>query len=123
MVEIGLIDPLSEAFLPNFVHRLNQQSSGFKFSAYSFGPVIMRYLYHFDKPEEALKMLRNPSTVAIFHQYVSYQIAMDLMMKHKMYDAVMETFSICRDRCKKSDRYPQNCFVLATNALYCQVIL
>jgi len=120
MIHLATDSPEDLELLNGMTERLNQQSSGFKFSAYSFGPVIMRYLYHFDKPEEALKMLRNPSTVAIFHQYVSYQIAMDLMMKHKMYDAVMETFSICRDRCKKSDRYPQNCFVLATNALYCQ---
>lgn len=65
-----------------------------------------------------LAMLRNPKTVTMFDQFMSYQIAMDLLLRNKMYNEVMEVFAISQERSIQDNKFPKNCFILAMAALY-----
>jgi hypothetical protein len=46
------------------------QNSGAKFAPFSFGPVVMRFLYLTDQPLEAVKMLKNPNLIELFDQFI-----------------------------------------------------
>ena len=84
----------------------------------------MRLMYHVDSPQEVLKVLKNPDTVAVFDQFVSYQIGMDLLLKHKMYEEVLEVFDICLSRnIKGGSEMPRNPVVLAFCAAYNMVMM
>lgn len=77
----------------------------------------MRFYHYVNKPTEALALLKNPDTVGMFDQFMSYQIALDLLLKNKMYDEVVEVFTIAQQRNIQGNRFPKNCFILAMAAL------
>ena len=97
------------------------QNSGAKFAPFSFGPVIMRFLYINNQPLEAVKMLKNPNLIELFDQFMSYQLVMDMLVKNKLFDEAYEVFEILQSRAIRGDRFPKNSFVLLTCALYLQV--
>jgi len=78
----------------------------------------MRFFYHLNKPQEALKLLSDPKTMHIFDQYISYQILMDLLLNNEMYEDVLSVFAQVQERNIKGAKFPKNCFVLAATALY-----
>lgn len=81
----------------------------------------MRFYHSVNQPNEVLALLRNPKTVTLFDQFMSYQIAMDLLLKNKMYNEVMEIFSIAQSRSIQDNKYPKNCVILAMAAL-CRMV-
>jgi len=89
-----------------------------RFGSFAFGPVIMRFYHLANKPTEVLSLLNNPKTVGLFDQFTSYQIAMDLLIRNKMYNEVIEVFKLVQDRNIQGSRYPKNPFIIATAALY-----
>lgn len=98
--------------------RFHNQSSGLRFGTFVFGPVIMRFLHSVNQPNEVLALLKNPKTVSLFDQFMSYQIAMDLLLKNKMYNEVIEVYNIVQDRTIQGNKYPKNCLILAMAALF-----
>lgn len=109
--------------LIGIICRFHSQSSGLRFGVFVFGPVIMRFFHSINNPEAALSMLRNPQTVTFFDQFMSYQITMDLLLKNKMYNEVLEVFSIVQERNIQGNKFPKNCMILALAALYQMVSL
>lgn len=65
-----------------------------------------------------LNLLKNPKTVGMFDQFMSYQIVMDSLLQNKLYDQVLEAFKICQERNIQGNKFPKNCFILAMAALY-----
>lgn len=78
----------------------------------------MRFFHSINQPNEMLALLRNPKTVSLFDQFMSYQIAMDLLLRNKMYNEVIEVFNIVQDRTIQGNKYPKNCLILAMAALF-----
>ncbi len=83
----------------------------------------MRFFHSVNQPNEVLALLRNPKTVSLFDQFMSYQIAMDLLLRNKMYSEVLEVFTLVQERLIQGNKYPKNCFILAMAALYRMVRL
>jgi hypothetical protein len=78
----------------------------------------MRYFHSINETNALLALLRNPKTVTLFDQFISYQIAMDLLLNNKMYNEVMEVFEIAQSRNIQDNPFPKNCLILAMAALY-----
>ena len=78
----------------------------------------MRFYHSVNQPNEVLALLRNPKTVSLFDQFMSHQIAMDLLLRNKMYKEVLEVFKITQERCIQGNKFPKNCFILAMAALF-----
>ena len=89
-----------------------------RFGSFAFGPVIMRFYHLVNKPAEVLSLLNNPNTVGMFDQFTSYQIAMDLLLRNKMYNEVLQVFKLVQGRNIQGSRYPKNAFIIAMAALY-----
>lgn len=98
--------------------RFQSQSSGLRFGTFVFGPVVMRYFHLVNKPQEALALLKNPKTVGMFDQHMSYQILMDLLLESKMYNEVYETFLLAQERSINGNKFPKNCVILVLAALF-----
>jgi hypothetical protein len=81
----------------------------------------MRFLYSINETKALLSLLRNPKTVTLFDQFISYQIAMDLLLENKMYKEVLEVFDIAQKRNIQDNQYPKNCFIIVMAALCRQV--
>jgi len=112
--EIAIINKMIEKFHSQNTPLINEAGK----ANFVFGPVIMRFFYHLNKPHEALELLTNPKTMPIFDQFICYQIIMDLLLENKMYEDVVSVFSQVQERNIKGAKYPKNCFVLAATALY-----
>lgn len=78
----------------------------------------MRFFHMVNQPKEALSLVQNPQTVGLFDQFMTYQILMDLLLKHKMYNEVVDTFLLVQERNIQGNRFPKNCFILALAALF-----
>lgn len=69
-------------------------------------------------PKEALSLVQNQQTVGLFDQFMTYQLLMDLLLKNKMYNEVVDIFLLVQERNIQGNRFPKNCFILALAALY-----
>lgn len=101
-----------------YLNRFQGQSTGLRFGTFVFGPVIMRFFYLANKPNEALALLKNPKCTPMFDQFISYQIILDLLLERKMYAEVSEVFDILQDRNIHGTKFPKNCTILVLAALY-----
>lgn len=102
--------------------RHQQQNAGFKPGDFVFGPVVMRYYYHVKKPKEAFRSIMDPKLAGIFDQHMTFQLAMDLLLKNEMYNEVIELFKLVQQRAINGDRFPKNCCILVMAALHQMVI-
>ncbi|XP_057374960.1 pentatricopeptide repeat-containing protein 2, mitochondrial-like [Daphnia carinata] len=118
MINLAEKNPEDIKLLELMIEKFHNQSTGLRFGTFVFGPVIMRFFHSVNQPNEVLALLRNPKTVSLFDQFMSYQIAMDLLLRNKMYNEVMEVFAIAQGRSIQDNKFPKNCVILAMAALY-----
>lgn len=81
----------------------------------------MRCYYLADLPAEAWALLKNPKATPLFDQFISYQILMDKLLENKMYDEVLDVFSLLTSRCINGNKFPKQCFTLVIAALFRKV--
>jgi len=112
--EIDIINKMVEKYHSQHSIHLNEGNK----TNFIFGPVIMRFFHHLNKPRAALQLIQNPETMPIFDQFISYQILMDSLLNNQMYEDVLAVFSQVQERNIKGAKFPKNCFVLAATALY-----
>ncbi|EFX90291.1 hypothetical protein DAPPUDRAFT_299902 [Daphnia pulex] len=117
MVNLAENTPEDIQLLEQMIEKFHSQSTGLRFGTFVFGPVIMRFLYSINETKALLSLLRNPKTVTLFDQFISYQIAMDLLLENKMYKEVLEVFDIAQKRNIQDNQYPKNCFIIVMAAL------
>ncbi|XP_068245860.1 pentatricopeptide repeat-containing protein 2, mitochondrial-like [Palaemon carinicauda] len=98
--------------------RFNSQHGGLRFGVYVFGPVVMRMFHYLNQPEYMLQALRSKELEGFFDQIISYQLAMDLLFKHGMYQEVIDVFEELQEKRLNGIKYPKNCLTLSLAACY-----
>lgn len=95
-----------------------KQNKDLRFGTFIFGPVVMRMYYHLDQPVEALKCFIELEKDGFFDQLISFQILMDLLLKHDMYQETLDVFEIVKNKQLHGSKYPKNAVVLAFAACF-----
>ncbi|CAH1393853.1 unnamed protein product [Nezara viridula] len=98
--------------------KFSKQNKDTRFGTFIFGPVVMRMYYHLDKPVEALECFTELNKDGFFDQLISFQILMDLLLKHGMYQETLNVFEVVKDKQLHGSKYPKNAVVLAFGACY-----
>ncbi|XP_045522375.1 pentatricopeptide repeat-containing protein 2, mitochondrial-like [Pieris brassicae] len=117
---VHMAEPTDLNLVLDMVKKFNTQKSEFRFGSFVFGPVVMRMFYFLDAPTEALKCFENPDNAGFFDQLVSYQILLDLLYNHEMYDEMYKIFEKVQERQLNMTKYPKYPVVLILAACYKQ---
>jgi len=102
----------------NMMIKFCQQNNNLRFGSFIFGPVVMRMYYYLNKPSEAFEVFMTPELEGFFDQLVSFQILMDLLLKNKMYEQVLNVFDVIKKKQLQGSKYPKNVIVLVSAACY-----
>lgn len=117
---VHIAEPSDLELCLKMVKKFNTQSSEYRFGSFVFGPVVMRMFHFLDAPNEALKCFEDPENGDFFDQLVTYQILLDLLYSHHMYDDMYRVFERVKDRQINMSKYPKYPVVLILAACYKQ---
>ncbi|CAK1551443.1 unnamed protein product [Leptosia nina] len=117
---VHLAEPSDLDLVLDMVKKFNTQKTEFRFGSFIFGPVVMRMFYFLDAPTEAIKCFDDPANAGFFDQLVSYQILLDLLYNHEMFDEMYKIFEKVQERRVNMTKYPKYPVVLILAACYKQ---
>lgn len=102
----------------NMVKRYNEQKKQLRFANFTFGPVVMRALYHLDEPDLAFQAFKDPALDQFFDQLTSLQILMDLLWNHGQYEECLEAYTLFTKKPMYNVIFPRRPSILAAAACY-----
>ncbi|RVE52731.1 hypothetical protein evm_002604 [Chilo suppressalis] len=117
---VHLAEPADLELVTNMIKKFNSDNTEFRFGSFVFGPVVMRMFHFLDAPNEALKCFEDSYKSGFFDQLVSYQILMDLLYNHEMYDDIYRVFEKVQERQLNMTKFPKYPIVLVFAACYKQ---
>lgn len=117
MLHLAQKKPEDIELLIKMITKFNKQNKEMKFGTFIFGPVVMRTLYYLDEPELALTAFKDPQFENFFDQFISYQILLCLLYKHKKYAEMREVYDIIKTK-RIVNGYPKNSSILVMAACY-----
>lgn len=120
MLHLAQKKPEDIELLIKMITKFNKQNKEMKFGTFIFGPVVMRTLYYLDEPELALTAFKDPQFENFFDQFISYQILLCLLYKHKKYAEMREVYDIIKTK-RIVNGYPKNSSILVMAACYKEV--
>lgn len=115
---VHLAEPSDLQLVLNMIKKFNTQSTEFRFGSFVFGPVVMRMFHFLDAPKEALQCFEEPANDGFFDQQVSYQILLDLLYCHEMFDEMYRVFEKVQKKQINMTKFPKYCVVLIMAACY-----
>ncbi|KAM3963187.1 pentatricopeptide repeat-containing protein 2, mitochondrial [Aphomia sociella] len=117
---VHMAEPTDIELIVNMVKKFNSQTTEFRFGSFIFGPVVMRMFHFLDAPNEALKCFEDPVNNRFFDQLVSYQILLDLLYNHEMYDEMYKVYEVVKEKQINMTKYPKYPVILILAACYKQ---
>ncbi|XP_023937047.1 pentatricopeptide repeat-containing protein 2, mitochondrial [Bicyclus anynana] len=117
---VHIAEPTDLDLVVKMVKKFNTQKSEFRFSSFIFGPIVMRMFYFLDAPIEALQCFEDPDNDGFFDQLVTYQILLDLLYNHQMYDEMYRIFERVQEKQINMTKFPKYSVVLILAACYKQ---
>ncbi|CAH0713364.1 unnamed protein product, partial [Brenthis ino] len=117
---IHIAEPSDIDLVLNMIKKFNTQKTEFRFSSFIFGPIVMRMFHFLDAPNEAIKCFDDPVNDDFFAQLVSYQILLDLLYNHEMYDEMHRIFEKIQHKQLNMTKFPKYSVVLILAACYKQ---
>uniref|UniRef100_A0A1E1WQC4 Pentatricopeptide repeat-containing protein 2 n=1 Tax=Pectinophora gossypiella TaxID=13191 RepID=A0A1E1WQC4_PECGO len=117
---VHMAEPADLKLILDMVKKFNTQSTEFRFGSFVFGPVVMRMFHFLDAPTEALQCFEDPANKGFFDQLISYQILLDLLYNHEMYDEMFRVFETVQERQINMTKFPKYPVVLILAACYKQ---
>ncbi|XP_045452426.1 pentatricopeptide repeat-containing protein 2, mitochondrial-like [Melitaea cinxia] len=117
---IHIAEPADLNLVLEMIKKFNTQKTEFRFGSFVFGPIVMRMFHFLDAPNEALQCFEDPDNDGFFDQLVSYQILLDLLYNHEMYDDMYKVFQRVQEKQLNMTKYPKYPFVLIMAACYRQ---
>ncbi|XP_013187485.2 pentatricopeptide repeat-containing protein 2, mitochondrial [Amyelois transitella] len=117
---VHIAEPTDLDLIVKMIKKFNTQSSEYRFGSFIFGPVIMRMFHFLDAPKEALECFKDSANNGFFDQLVTYQLLLDLLYNHEMYDEMYEVFEIVKEKQVNMTKYPKYSIVLILAACYKQ---
>lgn len=117
---VHLAEPTDLELVMKMIRKFNSQQSEFRFGSYVFGPVVMRMFHFFDSPKEACECFLDPINDGFFDQLISYQILLDLLYTHEMYDEMHQVYEKIQLKQINMTKFPKYVMVLILAACYKQ---
>ncbi|CAH2042406.1 unnamed protein product, partial [Iphiclides podalirius] len=117
---VHMAEPQDLDLVLNMVKKFNTQNTEFRFGSFIFGPVVMRMFYFLDAPNEALKCFEDPDNKGFFDQLISYQILLDLLYIHEMYEEMYGVFDKVQEKQLNMTKFPKYPLTLILAACYKQ---
>ncbi|XP_045777230.1 pentatricopeptide repeat-containing protein 2, mitochondrial-like [Maniola jurtina] len=117
---VHIAEPTDLDLVVQMVKKFNTQKTEFRFSSFVFGPIVMRMFYFLDAPTQALQCFEDPGNSGFFDQLVSYQILLDLLYNHQMYDDMYRIFEKVQEKQINMTKFPKYPVVLILAACYKQ---
>ncbi|XP_026320615.1 pentatricopeptide repeat-containing protein 2, mitochondrial-like [Hyposmocoma kahamanoa] len=117
---VHMAEPTDLELVVNMIKKFNTQNTEFRFGSFVFGPVVMRMFHFLDAPTEALLCFNDPANSGFFDQLISYQILLDLLYNHQMYDEMFNVFEKIKERQINMTKFPKYPVVLIFAACYKQ---
>jgi len=100
------------------VKKFSGQNQELRFGTYIFGPVAMRMFYYLNEAQTALQCFKENSSNGFFDQWTSYQILLDLLYNNGMYQDVLDTYDIIREKQMEGSKFPKYAMIIVFGALY-----
>ncbi|XP_041984927.1 pentatricopeptide repeat-containing protein 2, mitochondrial-like [Aricia agestis] len=113
-----IAEPTDIELVLKMIKKFNTQKTEFRFGSFVFGPILMRMFHFLDAPKEALTCFLDPDNKGFFDQLMSFQILLDLLYTHQMYDEMFEVFEIIQKKQVNMTKYPKYVVVLMLAACY-----
>ncbi|CAH2235018.1 pentatricopeptide repeat-containing protein 2, mitochondrial-like [Pararge aegeria] len=117
---VHIAEPIDLNLVVKMIKKFNTQKTEYRFSSFVFGPIVMRMFHFLDAPTEALQCFEDPDNSGFFDQLVSYQILLDLLYNHQMYDEMYRVFEKVQEKQINMTRFPKYPVVLMLAACYKQ---
>ncbi|XP_053615179.1 pentatricopeptide repeat-containing protein 2, mitochondrial-like [Plodia interpunctella] len=117
---VHIAEPTDLDLIVKMIKKFNTQSTEYRFGSFVFGPVVMRMFHFLDAPKEALQCFYDPANNEFFDQLVSYQLLLDLLYNHEMYDEMYKVFEVIKEKQINMTKYPKYSVVLILAACYKQ---
>ncbi|XP_073953806.1 pentatricopeptide repeat-containing protein 2, mitochondrial-like [Choristoneura fumiferana] len=117
---VHMAEPSDLELCLKMVKKFNTQTTEYRFGSFVFGPVVMRMFHFLDAPNEALQCFEDPANDKFFDQLVTYQVLLDLLYSHEMYDEMYRVFEKVKERQVNMSKYPKYPVVLILAACYKQ---
>ncbi|XP_050352833.1 pentatricopeptide repeat-containing protein 2, mitochondrial-like [Nymphalis io] len=117
---VHIAEPADLDLVVTMVKKFNTQKTEFRFGSFVFGPIVMRMFHFLDAPDEAIKCFEDPDNDGFFDQLVSYQILLDLLYNHQMYDMMYHVFERVQEKQLNMSKFPKYPVVLIMAACYKQ---
>ncbi|XP_045502072.1 pentatricopeptide repeat-containing protein 2, mitochondrial-like [Colias croceus] len=117
---VHMAEPSDLNLVLDMVKKFNTQKTEFRFGSFVFGPVVMRMFYFLDAPVDAIKSFEDPANEGFFDQLITYQILLDLLYNHAMYEEMYKIFDKIQERQLNMTKYPKYPVVLVLAACYKQ---
>ncbi|KAI8420176.1 hypothetical protein MSG28_008738 [Choristoneura fumiferana] len=104
---VHMAEPSDLELCLKMVKKFNTQTTEYRFGSFVFGPVVMRMFHFLDAPNEALQCFEDPANDKFFDQLVTYQVLLDLLYSHEMYDEMYRVFEKVKERQVNMSKYPK----------------
>ncbi|XP_014365668.2 pentatricopeptide repeat-containing protein 2, mitochondrial [Papilio machaon] len=117
---VHMAEPTDLDLVLNMIKKFNNQNVEFRFGSFIFGPVVMRMFHFLDAPNEALKSFEDPENSGFYDQLVSYQILLDLLYNHEMFDEMYRVFEKVQEKQLNMTKFPKYPVILVLAACYKQ---
>ena len=121
MIHLAESTPADKELLVNMIKKYNSQPGEMRFSNFTFGPVVMRSLYHLNAADEALKLFTDPEFAGFFNQLTSYQVLLQLLYKNKRYADMRSVYDTIKETVTEGRVHPKNGLILVTAGCYKEV--
>ncbi|GBP13894.1 Pentatricopeptide repeat-containing protein 2, mitochondrial [Eumeta japonica] len=119
---VHIAEPSDIELVKKMIKKFNTQSIEYRFGSFVFGPVVMRMFHFLDAPNDALECFEDPDNKGFFDQHISYQILLDLLYNHEMYDEMYRVFDVVKERQLNMTKFPKYSVVLILGACYKQAV-
>ncbi|XP_068631280.1 pentatricopeptide repeat-containing protein 2, mitochondrial-like [Battus philenor] len=117
---VFMAEPVDLELVLNMIKKYNNQNTKFRFGSYILGPVVMRMFHFLNAPKEALQCFEDPANNGFFDQLTSYQILLDLLYNHAMYEEMYRVFEKVQEKQLNMSKFPKYPVVLVLAACYKQ---
>ncbi|CAG9123777.1 unnamed protein product [Plutella xylostella] len=117
---VHLAEPADLQLVLDMIKKFNSQNTEFRFGSFVFGPVVMRMFHFLDAPNEALQCFFDPANNGFFDQLISFQILLDLLYNHEMYEEMYKVFEKVQEKQINMTKFPKYPVVLVFAACYKQ---
>jgi len=118
MLHLANNNDVDLVLLEKMLRLFTKQNKETRFGNFIFGPVVMRFFYHINNADVALKLFKDPEFEGFFDQLISYQILADMLYEQRRYQDIIDVYQIIKSKQIQDGMYPKYVLILVFAACY-----